>query len=302
MKDILLQRASALAREAVKRFVNEDRRGFFLEGAGAFELLGKARLAAFHPALVIDTTSLDSLLHVTGASAHAKIPSWQIKTIRVSDVLKRCVLVDPPLAAVEKQLRTLSDVRNSILHAGEIPPEDEGPLFVTFLRACAVLVPSTGSNLTTFFGEHAELVQTYLAESAQATKLRVLALVSAAKTRFIERFTALGPGKNAALKAIEATLQPEGYEEVLVPCPACGQTAILTGSTEVTWEAEDFDSGGNPHSAYPVVTLLPRALYCSFCELTLQSRDELIELGLAESVPIEDVDPSDFYDDPAEDY
>jgi hypothetical protein len=293
-----MQRAAYQAREAVRRFSNEDRRGFFVEGAGAFELLGKARLAAFHTALIVDLSkNIDSLLHATGAGAHTTLPVWQIKTIGTFEVIRRCLIVHKGLADYAPDLRTLADVRNSIVHLGEIPPENEKRLFIAFLNACAILVPGAGGDLTTFFGEHAALVQAYLDANVEATKVRVLTLVIAAKRRFIDRFDALGPGKGAAPKAIEATLQTEKYEEILHPCPACEQRAYLAGSLDVQWEADNYDSAGNPHSAYPVVTLEPRRLICDFCELSLRTADELKEVGLADGVPMDEVDPRDFYQD-----
>jgi hypothetical protein len=54
MKDNLIKKASASAKEAVGHYLGAEYERFFVQGAVAFELLGKARLAMFHPALVID--------------------------------------------------------------------------------------------------------------------------------------------------------------------------------------------------------------------------------------------------------
>jgi hypothetical protein len=92
------------------------------------------------------------------------------------------------------------------------------------------------------------------------------------------------------------------YDDEPTDCPVCGNIAVLSGTPEVMeWRAE-YDREGNPENAYPIVELSGDSFKCNVCGLTLDSFEELEAAGVEILVPIEDVDPSDFYDDPFDGY
>jgi hypothetical protein len=87
------------------------------------------------------------------------------------------------------------------------------------------------------------------------------------------------------------------YEDQLSECPACGNQAVLSGSIDVDWDA-DFDRDGTPIGAFPIVTFTPSSFDCAVCGLMLAGSAELNATGLGGSIPLQDVDPSDFYSEP----
>ena len=83
--------------------------------------------------------------------------------------------------------------------------------------------------------------------------------------------------------------------------PACENQGVLGGSIDVDWEV-DVDDDGNPQGASPIETLSPSNFVCNLCGLSLDSSAELKAVGLEGPIPVDDVDPADFYDEPDYDY
>jgi len=298
VKDELLRRASASAQDAIHRFLKEDHERFAIYAGLSFELLGKACLAGFHPALIVDPRHLDSLFHMCGAGAHATTPSWQVRTIGAAEVLARCSRVEPLLKDFEKPLKLLAELRNSVLHIGTIPPLDLKDLFDGYLGGVAVLLAACGKDRKPFFGDLSEVVETQLDKKAAEVKREVAATIARARATFKARYGHLGEDqREAVFKLVEATYRPEGYEQALHPCPACGQAALVAGDITVEWTV-DYDEDGNLGDAYPVVTLLARSLSCNFCDLVLTSAEQLKQASVELEIPVENVNPQDFYEEP----
>jgi hypothetical protein len=57
-----------------------------------------------------------------------------------------------------------------------------------------------------------------------------------------------------------------------------------------------YDDDGSPDGAHLNATLHGQALRCGVGKLHLQGRDELDAAHTVVDIPVEDVDPSDFYD------
>ena len=104
----------------------------------------------------------------------------------------------------------------------------------------------------------------------------------------------------ASSKSVESGYSLRKYEDQLATCPACGNEGLLGGSIDVDWEA-DFEDG-HAVGAYPIVTLTPSTFVCDLCGLSLDSSAELKAVGWEGPIPVEDVDPADFYDEPDYDY
>ena len=95
----------------------------------------------------------------------------------------------------------------------------------------------------------------------------------------------------------------DDIEDQLAICPACGNQGLLGGSIDVDSEVDvDVDDDGHPMGAYPIVTLSPSTFVCNLCGLSLDSSAELKAVGWEGPIPVEDVDPADFYDEPDYDY
>jgi hypothetical protein len=62
MKDKLLKQGVDATQRAIRHYLSGEYDQFFIQAAVSFELLGKARLAAIHPSLIVDK-DFDSFLH-----------------------------------------------------------------------------------------------------------------------------------------------------------------------------------------------------------------------------------------------
>jgi hypothetical protein len=294
MKDQLIKRSTSAGQRAIRHYLSEEYDQFLVQAAASFEQLGKARLAAIHPSLIIDR-DFDSFLHVCAAGKHAKRPPWNIRTINATEVLTRCTQLHPGLNDFNSRLRLLADFRNSAIHLGEIIETERKEIFHTFLASTSLVVDEMGIRREEFFGEFADLVAAHLDKSLAEVNRVVAENIARAKTNYHQKFGSLDSVHvESIVKSVESRYSPSKYEEILVKCPACDKQGLVTGSFDVEWEA-DYDDDGSAVAGYPVVTLAPSSFICNLCGLTLADTSELKAAGLGEPIGIEDVDPSDFY-------
>jgi hypothetical protein len=299
MKDKLLKQSVGAAQRAIRHYLVPEYDQFLIQAGHSFELLGKARLAAIHPSLIVDR-DFDSLLLVCAGGKHTQRPPWSIKTITATEVLKRCNQLQPRLRDFEKRLTLLAEYRNSAVHLGEIIEDEKKEIFHAFLAATSLLVDELGVRRDEYFGEFATLVETHLDDSLAETNRNIAEQLARAKDVFAKRYSALDVAQmEVVAKSIEASYPVEKYERVLEDCPACGRHGLLSGSYEVDWEV-DYDRDGSISGGYPVVTMTAANFCCFFCDLVLEGAAELQAAGVPEAVHIEDPDPADFYDPPDE--
>jgi len=297
MKDQLLKRSADAAQRAIRHYLAEEYDQFLIHAGHCFELVGKARLAAIHPSLIVDR-DFDSFLHVCAAGKHAKRPPWNIKTITATEVLTRCIQLHPALNDFSARLKLLADYRNSAIHLGEIIEEERKEIFHALIASTSLITDEMGTKRTDFFGEFAELVATHLDKSLAEVNRDVAERLARAKTMFERRYSALDDAQmQVVVKSVEASYPVDKYERRLIGCPACGMQGLISGSYDVDWQV-DYDGDGSVSGGYPVVTMTTSGFYCGFCDLTLDDAAELKASGLATTVDIEDADPQDFYPEP----
>jgi hypothetical protein len=301
LKDQLLKRSVACAQRAIHHYLNDEYEQFLIQSATSFEQLGKAKLAAINVCLIIDR-DFDSLLHVCAAGKHTKRAPWNLKTINATEVLKRCTQIQPGLIDFGSRLGLLAEFRNSAIHLGEIVQNERKEIFHTFLASTSLMVDEMGISRKDFFGEYEGLVATHLDQSAAEVNLVVAEKIARAQTYFQNSYGALEPAHAEAIfKFVESAYDPAKYEQDLILCPACEHLGLVSGSFDVEWEA-DFDDDGLPVGAYPVVTLTPSTYNCNLCRLSLDDSNELKTAGLPMPLEIKDVNASDFYEEPPQDY
>ncbi len=117
----LLRSSSAFARSAIAAYVDESWDVFYLHLATAVEQLVKSALAQVHPSFIADTTgSFDSLLHLCGMGDRARTPDFvsAVRTISVTEALKRVGRVVDGYQEPGTLVYVLLDTRNEIVHAG----------------------------------------------------------------------------------------------------------------------------------------------------------------------------------------
>lgn len=300
MKDKLLKQGANAAQRAIRHYLDKEYDQLFIQAGTSLELLGKARLAAIHPSLIIDK-DFDSLLHACAAAKHSKRAPWNIKTIGATEVLKRCTQLHPELATFAARLTLLAGYRNSTVHLGEVPETEITQLFRAYLAGSIAIIGGLELKAEEIFGEFTEMVAKQLDESSAEVQRTVAEKLALAKSNFRMRYAALHLDQLQALvSAIEGSYQNvrEKYRDELISCPACGHLGIAVGDYDVDWEADYDDDSGLAVSGYPVVTLRPSTFTCNICGLSLGDASELVAAGLPDSISVEDVDEADFYDEP----
>jgi hypothetical protein len=299
MREKLLKQGADAAQRAIRHYLNKEYDQFFIQAGVSFELLGKARLAAIHPSLIIDK-DFDSLLHACSAGKHSKRAPWNIKTITATEVLKRCTQLHPDLTTFGPRLTLLAEYRNSTVHLGEVPEAEVTQLLRAYLGGSSAILTGLELKPEEVFGEFSEIVSKQLDESLAEVQRVVAEKLARARDAFRQRYATLDSDQ---LKAVVNVIQSgyahlrSKYEDELVTCPACESLGLASGSYDVDWEA-DYDDDGTPSNAYAVVTLKPSHFVCNVCGLNLDDASELKAAGLPESINIEDVEEADFYEEP----
>jgi hypothetical protein len=204
MKEKLLKQGTDAAQRAIRHYLNNEYDQFFIQAGISFELLGKARLAAIHPSLIIDR-DFDSLLHACAAGKHSKRAPWNVKTITATEVLRHCTQLHPELITFESRLTLLAEYRNSTIHLGEVPEAEVKQLFWAYLAGSSAIVKGLELKPDAIFGEFTEMVSTRLDESLAEVQLMVAEKLARAKDDFRLRYAALDPDQLKTLvNVIEA--------------------------------------------------------------------------------------------------
>jgi hypothetical protein len=294
-------RASAadFATSALQAHLEKNRAVFLLHAATALEQLSKAFLASIHGSLIA-ANDFDSLLHLSGHSAHTRTPRTRMMTITAQDALVRVGQLVPQVDNLRSSLQLLIWVRNGVVHAGQV--EDDADVLVPFLRACDhLLADMSDADRESFWGDALEMVDARLSESSDAAKVSAAEALAAARRRFAERYSEIEPALRAAMIAtVEDTYVPKRYEQTLRTCPACEQQALVYGSYEVDWEPDWEYSDGEVWAAgaYPIVRFSPGTLDCRVCGLELDGEAELEAAGVPAmwELDSDEVNPSDFHE------
>jgi hypothetical protein len=293
----LAESAPRFARDSLAALSSNDDVGFALYAATSLEHLLKCYLARKHPALIVEAKNLDSLLHACGQDAVARTTRDKVKTISATESLERATRFLPQLASHGKDLEQLFGVRNGAVHLAD--SSSVQPFVLPFLKASEQVREALELDRASFWGDYVTLADSTLREHVVAAELKAAASVAAAKAAFSDRFGRLDePSRLAVIAALEPD-KFHGYEEQPATCPACGQTALATGTVETQWRYEEDGYDGFLPSLD--ATFFADMLKCPVCGLTLDDDDELRAAGLDLAWTI-DVDPDDFIQEPDEDY
>lgn len=295
----LLAGAQRFAQSAMKARGAESDDVALLHAATALEHLSKAFLSKRHPILIREGSTIDLLMHAAGHSEIAQKQLPQMRSISASKALERCGRFIPALEGLRRDLEPVIDARNDLVHIAHFVPERFSKDFDLLLKACAVLLEALELK-EEFWGAFAEAVSTRLDESAKKAQIRAQEAIAAAKQAFEERWKHLEGGNlEGVLRAIEASYDPEEYEQQLEACPSCDRQALLNGYIRFEWEPDYDYSDGQVwvSGAYPDVEFYPTDLDCNVCGLSLRGADEVAAGGIESNWTLQDVDPDDFVEE-----
>jgi hypothetical protein len=292
----LIDSACRSAQQAVRSWTAHPRRldRFFLNAGMSLEHLAKAFLASIHPSLIVDPRHFSSLLYACGRPDLAGIPATTIRTITVTEAVKRCIVLLPrQLQGLdgEQHLGPLIEARNSVVHIGRAAEAHvASQVVIPYLRTVTVLGEAVGVSPQSLWGDHAQYVATHLSDSATKTQQVVTSRIARARVMFHERYARLQPSqRELLLSTIVASYQPalSGVEQVdheLLICPACSTKVLVRGTTTVDWGKTNESTGDDSpqlSGAFPVLMFLPTSLECQACGLRLTGQDEMLAGGLA---------------------
>lgn len=285
-------------KKALNYYIEKDFNHAIVNLAISAELLGKAFLSKIHPSLIVNN-DFDSLLHVCEAGKHSRKSPSNIRTIGAKEVYKRCFQILPELRNYEENLNLLADVKNGLVHLADFEKEIINKVFLPYLKYIKKILEAIETPLDDFFGEFTKLANISIQKSAKEIDIKVQCLLAKSKSDYKNKF------KNTEKKVRKSIIDTivksyvlEQYNEELIDCPSCNNlSAIISGSHEVVdWEV-DFDRDGTPIGGYPVVVLYGASLKCEVCGLKLNSPEEINAVGIESSLTLEDIDPSDFYEE-----
>lgn len=290
--------SSAFAVSALAAMSDGKHSVFLLHAATALEHLAKAVLAARHPSLiaVAHKDNFESLLLLVGETKAAK-PGAKIRTIGAQEALGRAGRYAPECISLMDDLRLLIWVRDGVAHLADASSASVDEVLVPYLKASENLREVLGIDKGLYWGAFRDLVDRALKEAVEQARLRVEAALVVAREGFEQRFAEVGEDtKKAVLAAIEESYSPEKYEEQLVPCPACGTTALVAGTLNEEYD-EDWDHReGVLLGVHFLVQFIPTGLLCRACHLKLTGRDEMDAAGVGDPWYL-DVDERDFLGD-----
>jgi hypothetical protein len=240
------------------------------------EHLAKACLAKRSPALLTELrneSNFASLLRLLDIEAGP--PPRQLRTVGLRDALARVRVIGVVSRASERDLKTLVDLRDGVVHAAQ-DDEVEDQLLVAFVQHADALLQDLERDRAEFWAPQLAVADALLMEAADKVERRVRVSIAAAKANFEQRWGRIDPGIVSAVKRL-APADP-GPEGMLHACPVCGATGIADGM-EFDWENESDELRG--HGApVGIVGFLPILFACGTCGLELWGAEELDAAGL----------------------
>ena len=273
-KDALLAKAKVFFGKACGE--DMDSTYFGMYNALGLELLSRAALAKFSPALLADPSSTENLLYALGL----KDVGGKQKSIMMNRVIALCAELIPDFNKDLQQVVTLmTERRNEELHTGGggFAEYDVDKWLAGFYKACQVLGASMGETLETMFGrEVATEAKKIMEQDSENIKKEVLDKISRRKKTYLEDMEMRPDEMNELLTFSKTTVMRkthEGYHKV--ECPCCGNDAIVYGKESITSHDAIEDD-----VVVVKKDVMASSFQCEVCKLRLTSYAELKVAGL----------------------
>lgn len=289
-RDPLFDKSKAYMQRAIGAKADSNNDQYQLWASLALELLGKARLAAIHPCLVVDPTHQVSLFAAAGHSI-----GTDIKTIAAHTLYDRLKHVSIGFdEKIRKFCEAISQRRNAELHSGEVPFQAMrlDAWEASFWRAAQVILESMASSLEEWLGaDEAKAPMKIIKHARDAAVAAALQRLKHAREDFLGR-----PKKERDTVLAQAEVKEAYHYRVLFKvdldhewesrCPACGGKAFLTGvlvSEETTETDDPYEWEEWVEQQYSA-----EEFHCPVCELKLYSLDEIVAAKLEPKLTIKE--------------
>lgn len=272
----LLATSSHFARTAVSAYVSESWDVFYVHLATGLELLLKGVLARLHPVLIADPKlPFDVLLHLSGFGRLAKTPASSVRTIAVTDAVKRVAQVVENYVPVSSRVQLVLDTRNGIVHFGEGTKTEHEAVLGDVARYVAPLLSALGTTPAAYWGDSAELVDEHARRQLDALEAAYSRKIEAARdrySRFVE--TMEDDDRDALISRLERTDRSAEFDAWPSTCPACDHQGTAYGRPEPEWKPDWDVADGEAYASGAYVSeirLHVSAFDCRVCRLSLDS-------------------------------
>ncbi|MEU1863692.1 hypothetical protein [Streptomyces gardneri] len=272
-----LRGAQRAAHKAMDNHAKGDYDDFALFGGVAVERLAKAVLVSKNPVFLLDMKqgNPDLLLYFGG---HLDAPE-KIRTVGAFDAIKRLRKLD--VLGPGETLDKLIELRNGTAHASV---DDEAKALLPVLaESLETLLEHLELPVDEFWGDWNETVQVAVDKQRDMVERDVALQISQARQLFDRKFADHPEAKEKVLQEhrLNATVAMRNLVSVRestgafylgrsIRCPACTSQAMLAfrvSSGEKLSEASLY------------------ALTCGLCNLTLNSKEEVISSGVEVALP-----------------
>lgn len=289
LRDHLISSASVTAKTALDRVSGvllEDSTTLFLNAGMTVEFLLRAVVADMSPALLFVSRNGGDLAALAMTRAHrdtAVDKGWllQQKSAELSFIRPIALRIVPALADHAATLTDTINRRNAAAHMYIVDGEARRVTLTGMVRVADVMLAYFGTTGDGFWGaERAALVQSLLAEGADATRADVELAIHTARLYVAEVKAGLSPAERervlSTLEAQGSPFFPPGPSEVVRDtCPACERQAELV--LRLVDDTSDFNAveliewsaDGIPGAALIPQEPVSVQLQCPVCRLHL---------------------------------
>ncbi len=301
-RDALYSKSQVYIQRGLRANAESDSEEYQLWASLALELLGKAALAAVHPALIADPLHSASLFAACGRQL-----SPDIKTITAKTLFERLGHIDKAFDSRHQRFcEQMAIRRNAELHSGESPFSgmSADTWEKEFWGAAATVLSMQGETLESWLGaEGSKAPAKLLSQAADARGWAVKNRVMRCREDFHAKFK--DPRKRASI--VEET-QNFRYWEPPSPflssydgferheCPACGSSGVIGGGL---WSEDVSELQDTNDPSVELIDLLYTAeeYVCPGCDLHLFGTKELVVAGLPNEFTKEEVREREFEPD-----
>ena len=270
---LLLSKAQSYTEEMLS-FPQDDWR-FALWSTLSLELLARAALSTFSPALLADTNNWDNLQYAL--NIQPTTPNFIPRSVDISEVLKRLEALIPDFTPeLASSCRKHMAARNEELHSGSTPFVDAkvASWLPNYYQSCAILLTSMKDSLTRFLGvEHATVAEAMIAAAKDESAKSVRQSINAHKTVW----GTLDSEEQGRL-AIQSTNWATRQTGHRVECPACNCPAIIIGAPIAAPLKTITHDEITETQQY-----LPSKFECLACKLKISGLSQLSAAGLGET-------------------
>jgi hypothetical protein len=296
--DAFYASAKQFAVSALQAHHASDHRRVSLDAGTALEHLSKASLAQRSPALLAELKGESSFGSVAALLGIAGSDPAKVRTVGLMGALERAGHFVRSRADM-KDLRTLADMRNGIVHAAG-NAEIEERILAAFLQHCDAILADLHRDRADFWNGQLPVVDVLIRDASDKVAQRVEVRLAAAEAWLEQRCATDGEALIEAARTLSSSA-PLTDQQRFRTCPVCGSAGIATGEHSVEYEPDDWDrETGRVTQVDAQVWFTARAYRCPVCRLRLDSVAE-IDKAFDSVWQIEDADWRDYepgyYDD-----